>query len=67
MGRETRAKPERAQVIRAGGFVTETRPDDVRVKPWNRRLDELDLEGDEVDQGLDVDPVLRRSSFRLLI
>jgi hypothetical protein len=68
VGREARAEPERLQFIRAGRFVMETRLDHVREKPRNRRdLDQLDLVNDELDQSLDVDSVLRRSSFSLLI
>lgn len=39
-----------------------------RERPRNRRrLDQLDLVGDELDQSLDVDPVFRRPSSPLLI
>ena len=68
MGGETRTEPERPQLIRAGRRETETGSGHVRELLRNLgMLDQFDLAGDEVDESLDVDLVLRSPSFRLLI
>lgn len=68
MSCDTGGQPERSQFIRAGRRAMETGGGRFSELPRNcGGLDELGLVGDELDQGIDVDPVSRGRSFSLLI
>ena len=67
MRSEPRPEPERAHLLAIDALVPQPELDDVGEQLRDReRLDELDLPGDELVEGLAVYSVLHCSSFLLI-